>query len=112
MLALGDLLDQIEGEIDIPIYLADSVLTPSAGEELDKVGKILFVTSVGEFALPRSLVKADYIDELANLLEEHVKNDSSPSAFTAALCQKVPLDPKKDGRDIAITEELFLNFAI
>lgn len=108
LLALGDLLDEIQGEIDIPIYLADSILTPSAGEELDKVGKILFVTSVGEFALPRSLVKADYIDELANLLEEHVKNDSAPSAFTAALCQKFPLDPKKDSRDIAITEELFL----
>ena len=108
LLALGDLLDQIEGDIDIPIYLADSVLTPSAGEELDKVGKIFFVTSVGEFALPRALVKADYIDELANLLEEHVKNDSAPSAFTAALCRKFPLDPKKDSRDVAITEELFL----
>lgn len=108
LLALGDLLDEIQGEIDIPIYLADSILTPTAGEDLDKVGKILFVTSVGEFALPRSLVKAAYIDELANLLEEHVKNDSAPSAFTAALCQQFPLDPKKDARDVAITEELFL----
>jgi len=108
LLALGDLLDEIQGEIDIPIYLADSILTPTAGEDLDKVGKILFVTSVGEFALPRSLVKAAYIDELANLLEEHVKNDSHQSAFTAALCQKFPLDPKKDDRDVAITEELFV----
>ncbi len=107
LLALGDLLDEIEGDIDIPIYLADSILTPSAGEELDKQGKILFTTSVGEFALPRSLVKADYIDELANLLEEHVKNDSPSSAFTAALCLKFPLEPKRDARDVAITEELF-----
>jgi SAM-dependent methyltransferase len=107
LLALGDLLDEIQGDIDIPIYLADSILTPSTGEDLDKVGKTLFMTSVGEFALPRSLVKAHYIDELANLLEEHVKNDSASSAFTAALCQKFPLDPKKDSRDIAIAEELF-----
>jgi hypothetical protein len=98
LLALGDLLDEVSSDIDIPIYLADSVLTPSAGDELDKAGKVLFMTSVGEFALPRSLVKADYIDELANLLEEHVKNDSAPSAFTAALCEKFPLDPKKDAR--------------
>ena len=108
LLALGDLLDEIEGEIDIPIYLADSVLTPTAGEELDKQGKVLFMTSVGEFALPRSLVKADYIDELANLLEEHVKNDSAPAAFIAALCDKFPLDPKQDKRDVGIAEELFL----
>lgn len=108
LLALGDLLDEITGEIDIPIYLADSVLTPSAGEDLFKAGKILFMTSVGEFALPHSLVKAAYIDELANLLEEHVKNDSGPAAFTAALCQTFPLDPKKDRGDIAIVEELYL----
>ncbi|MFZ2640663.1 MAG: SAM-dependent DNA methyltransferase [Verrucomicrobiia bacterium] len=107
LLALGDLLDQIEGEIDIPIYLADSILTPSAGETLDKQGKIFFTTSVGEFALPRSLVQATYIDPLANLLEEHVKNDSPAEAFRAALCEKFPLDPKKDARDVAITEELY-----
>lgn len=109
LLALGDLLDQIDGDIDIPIYLADSVLTPTAGEELDKQGKILFMTSVGEFGLPHSLVKADYIDELANLLEEHVKNDSAPSVFTASVCQRFPLDPKKDRHDLAIVEELFVN---
>jgi len=108
LLALGDLLDEIIGEIDIPVYLADSVLTPSEGQDLFKAGKIRFMTSVGEFALPRSLVKADYIDEVANLLEEYVKNDSAPSAFTAALCQQLPLDPKRDRHDIATTEELFL----
>src|SRR5207244_4669971 len=35
LLALGDLLDEIKGDIDIPIYLASSVLTPSNGTELD-----------------------------------------------------------------------------
>jgi len=107
LLALGDLLDEITGEIDIPVYLADSVLTPTVGEELHQQGKVLFTTAVGEFALPRSLVKADYIDELANLLEEHVKNDAEPAVFTAALCRKFPLDPRKDSRDIAITGELY-----
>jgi hypothetical protein len=107
LLALGDLLDEITGEIEIPVYLADSVLTPTAGEHLDKAGKILFMTSVGEFALPRSLVNADYIDEVATLLEEHVKNDSDTSAFIAALCRKVPLDPKKDDHDLGIMAELY-----
>lgn len=107
LLALGDLLDEIEGDIDIPIYLADSILTPSAGETLDKQGKILFHTSVGEFALPRSLVDAKYIDPLANLLEEHVKNDAPTDTLTAALCDKFPLDPKRDKADIAIVAELY-----
>jgi len=108
LLALGDLLDEITGEIDIPIYLADSILTPSAGETLDKHGKILFHTSVDEFALPRSLADAKYIDALANLLEEHVKNDASTEAFNTALCTKFPLDPKRDKNDVAIVEELYV----
>lgn len=107
LLGLGDLLDEISDEIDIPIYLADSVLTPSVGETLDKHGKVLFTTSVGEFALPRSLVKAAYVDQLANLLEEHVKNDTSLEAFRSAVCDRFPLDAEKDSRDIAILEELF-----
>lgn len=108
LLALGDLLDEIHGEVDLPVYLADSVLTPTSGETLDKFGKVLFATAVGEFALPNSLIRADYIDELANLLEEHVKSDSDRTTFTRALCQKFPLDTKRDARDIATTEELFI----
>lgn len=107
LLALGDLLDEITGEIEIPIYLADSVLTPNASEQLYKAGKILFMTAVGEFAVPQSFVRADYIDELASLLEEHVKNNSSTSAFTSALCAKMPLDPKKDEHEIGIVQELY-----
>jgi len=107
ILALGDLLDEISGEIDIPVYIADSVLTPTAGETLDKHGKIIFPTSVGEFALPQSLVKASYIDSMANLLERHVKSDSSVEAFRIDVLEHFPLDPKKDARDISIVEELF-----
>jgi Eco57I restriction-modification methylase len=107
ILALGDLLDEISGEIDIPVYIADSVLTPTASETLHKHGKIIFPTSVGEFALPRSLVQAAYIDSLANLLERHVKSDSSVEVFRVALLTSFPLDPKKDSRDVSIVEELY-----
>lgn len=107
LLVLGDLLDEITGEVDIPIYLADSVLTPTVGDTLHTIGKVLFTTAVGEFALPESLVQAAYIDPLANLIEEHVKNDAPTEAFKAALCKRFPLDPKKDSHDIAIIEELY-----
>lgn len=107
LLVLGDLLDEIIGEVDIPIYLADSVLTPTIGDTLHTIGKVLFTTAVGEFALPESLVRAAYIDPLANLIEEHVKNDSPTETFKVALCKRFPLDPGKDSHDIAIVEELY-----
>jgi SAM-dependent methyltransferase len=108
LLALGDLLDEIEGEIDLPVYLADSVLTPSNNGELLSQDKALFVTAVGEFAVPQSLVRADTIDELANLLEEHVKNDASPETFRAALLRALPLDAEEDARALSIVEELYV----
>jgi methylase of polypeptide subunit release factors len=107
LLALGDLLDEIKGDIDIPIYLADSILTPSEGSELDTHGKFSFKTAVGTFSLPRSLIKADYVDELANLLESSVKAGNSADVFRKRLCSTLPLDPKGDARDVAIVETLY-----
>jgi len=101
LLALGDLLDEITGEIDIPIYLADSVMTPSAGETLDKQGKILF-QNFRRRICPAQLSGqgGPTLTRFANLLEEHVKNDAPTKTFTAALCEKFPLDPKRDKADI------------
>jgi len=101
------LLDEISGDIDIPIYLADSVLTPSEGAELETHGRFSFRTAVGRFSLPRSLIKADYIDELANLLESSVKAGNSETIFRQRLCKMFPLDEKQDARDIATVEALY-----
>ena len=107
LLALGDLLDEITDDIDIPIYLADSVLTPSEGNDLDTHGKFSFRTAVGTFSLPRNLIKADYVDELANLLESSVEAGNSADVFRKRLCAALPLDPKRDERDIAVVEILY-----
>ena len=111
LLALGDLLDEISGDIDIPVYLADSVITPSEGAELETHGKFSFSTAVGRFSLPRSLIKADYIDELANLLESCVKARDSAVVFRKRLCATLPLDEKKDASDIATVEALYNQLA-
>lgn len=107
LLALGDLLDQIHGEIDIPIYLADSVAPPAPSTQLGAAGTVPFPTAVGQFAIPYSLLKANYIDELANLLEESVCTKLEPEAFRRRLCASVPLDPAKDARDIALLDALY-----
>lgn len=108
LLALGDLLDQITGDIDIPVYMADSVLTPSEGNgELATRVKFSFKTAVGTFSLPVNLIKADYIDELANLLESCVKARSSTEIFRKRLCSTFPLDSKNDAPDVDIVEKLY-----
>jgi SAM-dependent methyltransferase len=108
LLALGDLLEEIQGDIDIPVYLADSVLTPSEGNgELAPRAKFSFKTAVGVFSLPVHLIKADSIDELANLLESCVKARNSAGVFRQRLCSTFPLDSVRDSLDVDIVEALY-----
>ncbi len=109
LLAIGDLLPHRKGEVDIPVYLADSILTPSKEQNPFKALQpgVSFKTSVGTFSLPSSLIEARYIDQLANLLEECVKMRLTNEQFRRRLLQTFPLLESKDERDILIVEELY-----
>jgi len=101
LLALGDLLQHRRGEIDIPVYLADSILTPSTATE--EGGQM----SLEAGAVPASLVSAQYIDQLANLLEECVGVELEVSQFRTRLLATFPLDETRDQQDIEIAEQLY-----
>jgi len=117
LLALGDLLEQRKGEISIPVYLADSVLTPSleVGQQsfLDGKGGLkqgtgfTFGTAVGRFTVPRALVEARYLDKLADLLEQAVHDDLGREQFKARLLAEFPLDAKQDAGDVSLALRLF-----
>lgn len=81
LLALGDLLVHRTHEIDIPVYLADSVLTPSAGEELFNHDRYELETVVGMLHIPSALQASEQIDKLCNLLEECVRSEVVADAF-------------------------------
>ncbi len=72
VLALGDLLVHRTTEIDLPIYLADSILTPAAGSDLFRHDRYELKTVVGEFDIPSTLRRREQIDALCHLLEECV----------------------------------------
>ena len=116
LLALGDLIAHRKGEINLPIYLADSILTPGQkiirGKKLETQLSLperafSFKTAVGEFSVPQSLVSAQYIDSLANLLEECVDTKLNLPEFRKRLVQTFPLDEDRDKDDIDIIEQLF-----
>ncbi|NIQ82350.1 MAG: N-6 DNA methylase, partial [Anaerolineae bacterium] len=117
VLALGDLLQHRRGEINIPVYLADSILAPSAAVtadgqmSLDKGAALFFRTAVGTFSVPRALVSAQYIDQLANLLEDCVTSRLSPETFRSRLLHTFPLDERKEAGDIEVALALFNRLA-
>jgi type I restriction-modification system DNA methylase subunit len=81
LFALGDLVNEVldrGGTIEIPIYLCDSVLTPTRVTG-NLFGDFLPVsTSVGEFRIPADWVRESFtLSRAAPLIEEMVKNQYS-----------------------------------
>jgi hypothetical protein len=82
-------------------------MTPQEGDGLFGKGILRFNTTVGPFSVPKSLVQARYIDILANFLEEAVKTKFNYDQFVEKLCQKLPLNPKQDEKDIDTVYKLY-----
>lgn len=102
LLALGDLLEHRKGDITIPVYMCDSILTPTQGNDLFSQMGYSFNTAVGEFILPRSLIQANFIDQLADLLEECVHLNVPDGVFIKRLIKLFPLDEHQDTADIDV----------
>jgi SAM-dependent methyltransferase len=103
LLALGDLVKARKGEIDIPVYQADSVLTPSRGTNLFEGDVYPLKTSAAVFRIPAVFAQRERIDALANTLDECVENKVSESNFLRHLKKVAHLD---DQEAEAISEEI------
>jgi len=90
LLALGDLIQHRLGEISIPVYLADSIMTPSTGQTLFEQDRYTFNTAVGKFSVPLALVDAQEIDRLASLLEESVDVGLTGEQFQRRAAETFP----------------------
>jgi methylase of polypeptide subunit release factors len=95
LLALGDLLKARKGDIDIPVYQTDSVLTPSRGSDLFTDGVYPLKTSVGEFLVPAIFAEREHMDALANVLDESVESGVSRDAFLHRLRDAAKLPAKE-----------------
>jgi SAM-dependent methyltransferase len=121
LLALGELLPYRTGDINIPVYLADSILTPSLAMEADGQRSMFaegstqvqrpgysFQTAVGRFTVPTALVTAERIDGFAELLEDAVGSGNSSDIFTQRLGRTWP---DLTDADVGIATALFERLA-
>lgn len=107
LLALGDLLQFRTQDIDIPVYLCDSIMTPQQGEDLFEKDIVKFNTAVGPFSVPKSLVRSRYIDTLSNFLEEAVRLNLNQEQLIERLCERLPLNLEQDDKDIDVVCRLY-----
>lgn len=61
LLTLGDSLQHRQREIDLPVYLADFILTPAEGKDLFGHDKYPIKTTVGTFEVPAVLKTREQI---------------------------------------------------
>jgi len=86
LLALGPLLKyRGKEQLEIPIYLADSIMTPSrAGDSLFDQEIVRVWLNNQYFKIPRRLATQEGVAKLTELLDEHLDKDPSttPERFT------------------------------
>ncbi len=87
LLALGPLLKHRGKQpLEIPVYLADSVMTPSRGDAENLFGpdKVRVLLSIGKVELPLRLASQRGVAALTHLLDEHLDKVPStpPDKFT------------------------------
>jgi hypothetical protein len=83
LLAIRELMEHRTEDIDIPVYLADSIVSPEVGKTLFNKDRYTIKTTVGPLDIPSALNSRKQIDGLANLLGECVETDVKPEAFLA-----------------------------
>jgi len=119
LLAIADLLSNTRGKIEIPIYLADSIMIEKSSRMTGGVytGEIYILrTVVGEFQIPRNIVdkgllpevlaeatqalKNKYrVDEFKERIKYRFKEISENEVYTLAELYKALLKLEKEGKD-------------
>ncbi len=104
LLAIADLLPYRRREVEIPVYLADSILTPARGEGLFAQHRRILETAVGPLPVPEAIDTRAEMERLTDLLEEYVVGDFTTEAFLARCKQEIPDLREAPQADEVLTE--------
>jgi len=90
LLAIADLLPYRRREVEIPVYLADSILAPAQGERLWEQNRRILETAVGELPVPDVIDSRSEMERLTTILEEYVAGGFATQVFLARCRQELP----------------------
>lgn len=102
LIALGDMLRERGAEpIEIPIYLADSILVERKSTVMGQA--YVLKTAVGEFTVPISVVEKGLLAKTLSIIEECVRGNYTPNEFKMRLNEEVKLEEA----ELSIIVDLF-----
>lgn len=105
VLAIADLVAYRRGPITIPVYLADSIVTPTEGLTLFEQEQRTLDTVVGKFPVPESVNSSEEIGVLADLLYEYVESAFDTEAFVERASKELGIN--KDSIDQRTLTDLY-----
>jgi hypothetical protein len=102
LIALGDMLREKGAEsIEIPVYLADSILVERRSTLT--VNTYALTTAVGVFEIPIRIIEGGFLAKVLKVLEECVKGDYRSDEFKGRLSRGVSLDEA----EVSVLTKLF-----
>jgi methylase of polypeptide subunit release factors len=105
LLAIADLLTYAKGPIEIPIYLADSIMVET---RTTLTGTSYAVrTYVGLFELPKTLVDKGALGKLLETLDRYVRLKYSPKDFGEAIKGELELSEE----ELGLAKKLYKTFS-
>jgi len=108
LLAIADLLSYVKGPIEIPVYLADSLLieTKQTLTEISYVTTYTITHHVGEFELPKSIVDKGLLNRSLDAIDRYVRLKYRPEDFKQVVLKDFNLD--KD--ELKLLGDLYAKF--
>jgi hypothetical protein len=106
LIALGDMLRERGAEpIEIPVYLADSILVERKGTLTGNayVNTYALTTAVGIFEVPTRVIESGILIKVLKILEDCVKGGYTSSEFKGRLLREVSLDEA----EVSVLVDLF-----
>ena len=92
LLALGDYIRYRKGPMELPVYLADSILIVRRGM-IAKEGYVEYYvlkTSVGEFLIPAEVINKGLLSDVLAVVEDCLRMDYTPDSFEGRLRKEFP----------------------
>lgn len=91
LIAIFPYLREQKKEVEIPIYLTDSILTPCYKETRELTHLLTFQTAAGDFLIPKEVIKSAIMPSFCEHLEEAVKAKLSQQDLWSLLRKKFEL---------------------
>jgi hypothetical protein len=102
LIALGDMLrEKGDEQIEIPIYLADSILVERRAKLAGTTYAYILKTIVGEFIIPANVVEKNLLAKILTIIEECIKGNYKLDEFKARIIREVNLG---EGELLILTE--------